>query len=198
MGRPPQLLDLLLELTMADFATSETHAHAPPVGTASGGDLALRPPSHAPDRRSIGWWTVQALVTVLPPTLILVLLGVLITPARYWLMLAAAVIGAPGLLYTAVMPAWRYRVHRWETTGDAVFTRAGWVRQQWRIAPLSRIQTVDTVRGPIQQMFALSTLVVTTASAAGAVRIDGLAQDKARDLAEELTRITQATPGDAT
>ncbi len=89
-------------------------------------------------------------------------------------------------------------MHRWETTEDAVFTRAGWVRQQWRIAPLSRIQTVDTVRGPIQQMFALSTLVVTTASAAGAVRIDGLAQDKARDLAEELTRITQATPGDAT
>lgn len=182
---------------MADSATAE--APSPPGGdAASGADLVLRPPSRSPDRRSIGWWTVQALVTVLPPTLILVLLGVLITPARYWLLLSAALIGVPGLLYTAVMPIWRYRVHRWETTDDAVFTRAGWVRQEWRIAPLARIQTVDTVRGPIQQLFGLATLVVTTASAAGAIRIDGLAHELARDLAEELTLITQTTPGDAT
>ncbi|MGV9315476.1 PH domain-containing protein [Streptomyces sp. NPDC003691] len=181
---------------MAESATTESPS--PPAGGPSGVRLELRPPSHTVDRRSIGWWAVQALVTVLPPVLILVLLGVLITPARFWLLFSAAVIGVPGLLYTAVMPFWRYRVHRWETTGDAVFTRAGWVWQQWRIAPLSRIQTVDTVRGPIQQMFGLATLIVTTASAAGAVRIDGLAHEQARDLAEELTLITQATPGDAT
>ncbi|QDY81304.1 PH domain-containing protein [Streptomyces qinzhouensis] len=181
---------------MADSATTE--AHPPPTGGGTGVRLALRPPTRAVDRRSVAWWTVRALGAVLPPVLALVLLGTLIAPARFWLLLSAAVIGVPGLLYAAVMPSWRYRVHRWETTDDAVFTRAGWVWQQWRIAPLTRIQTVDTVRGPLQRTFGLATLIVTTASAAGAVRIDGLAHELARDLAEELTRITQAGPGDAT
>ncbi|UED87199.1 PH domain-containing protein [Streptomyces profundus] len=178
---------------MADSATD-----VPPEPSGVGGPLVLRPPSRRVDRRSIGWWTVQALVTVLPPVAILCLLAVLITPARTWLLLPAALIGGPGLVYVAVMPWWRFRVHRWETTSDAVFTRAGWVRQQWRVAPLVRIQTVDTVRGPLQQLFGLSTVTVTTASAAGPVRIEGLDHRLARDLVDELTEKAQADSGDAT
>jgi membrane protein YdbS with pleckstrin-like domain len=169
-------------------------ASAVPPGT----EPALRPPSRAVDRRAVLWWTAQAVLTVVPPVLVLCVLALMVPPARGWLVFSAAVVGVPGLLYTAVMPAWRFRVHRWETTGEAVFTRAGWVRQQWRIAPLSRIQTVDTVRGPLQQLFGLSTVTVTTASAAGPVTIDGLDHALARELAEELTRVTRATPGDAT
>lgn len=161
-------------------------------------EWVLRPPSRRPERRSIGWWASQAVAVVLPPVFVLVLLAVLIEPARPWLLLPAAIIGAPGLLTVLVMPFWRYRVHRWEHTDDAVFTRAGWVRQEWRVAPLSRIQTVDTVRGPLQQVFGLATVVITTASAAGPVRIDGLDHRFARGLVEELTRIAQAAPGDAT
>lgn len=161
-------------------------------------ELVLRPPHHRVDKRSIGWWALSATSWVVPPAAILVLLAVLIEPARFWLALSAVVIGVPGLIYIALMPLWRYRIHRWETTADAVFTRSGWVRQQWRIAPLSRIQTVDTVRGPLQQLFGLSSLTITTASAAGPVRIDGLDHEQARTLAEDLAEITQSTPGDAT
>lgn len=49
--------------------------------------MTLRPPRFARDRRSIGWSTAQALAVFLPTTLILVLLGVLITPAHDWLLL---------------------------------------------------------------------------------------------------------------
>ncbi|GAA2255178.1 membrane protein [Streptomyces ruber] len=161
-------------------------------------ELVLRPPSNRVERRSIGWWAAQAVGVVVPPVFVLVLLALLIEPARPWLLLSAAIVGVPGAVTAVVMPVWRYRVHRWETTGDAVYTRAGWVRQEWRIAPLSRIQTVDTVRGPLQQLFGLATVTVTTASAAGAVRIDGLEHGFARDLVDELTKVTQATAGDAT
>jgi membrane protein YdbS with pleckstrin-like domain len=63
---------------------------------------------------------------------------------------------------------------------------------------MSRIQTVDTVRGPLEQLYRLATVTVTTASAKGEVRIEGLDHEAAAELADRLTRITQATPGDAT
>jgi membrane protein YdbS with pleckstrin-like domain len=79
-----------------------------------------------------------------------------------------------------------------------VFTRSGWINQEWRLAPVSRIQTVDTARGPLQQLLGLSTVTVTTASAAGPVKIENLDASIAARLADDLTSTTQATPGDAT
>lgn len=57
---------------------------------------------------------------------------------------------------------------------------------------------MDTVRGPLEQLYRLATVTVTTASSKGAVRIEGLGHELAAELAERLTRITQDTPGDAT
>ncbi|WP_331279893.1 PH domain-containing protein [Streptosporangium roseum] len=133
-----------------------------------------------------------------PPVLVLVLLGLLIPSARFWLLLPALVIAVPGVVYALVMPRWRFRVHRWETTDDAVYAASGWIWQKWRVAPMSRIQTVDTVRGPLQQIFGLAGVTVTTASAAGAIKINGLDRTLAADLVERLTARTQHTPGDAT
>jgi membrane protein YdbS with pleckstrin-like domain len=96
------------------------------------------------------------------------------------------------------MPRWRYRVHRWEATDQAVYTQSGWLNQERRIAPVSRIQTVDTERGPFEQLFGLSNVTVTTASAAGPLKIHGLDRDTAERLVAELTTNTQAERGDAT
>ncbi|MCX5201959.1 PH domain-containing protein [Streptomyces sp. NBC_00237] len=173
------------------------------TGTGAGtgraaGALRLRPPRNRFDRRVVPWWRVQWLALVLPPVLVLVLLGVLLEPARFWLFLPAALIAVPGLAAALFLPGWWYRVHRWEVTDSAVYLHTGYFWQEWRIAPMSRIQTVDTVRGPLQQYFGLATVVVTTASAKGAVKIEGLDHEVAAELAEQLTQITGATPGDAT
>jgi len=79
-----------------------------------------------------------------------------------------------------------------------VYTSAGWLSQEWRVAPMSRIQTVDTGRGPLQQLLGLSTVTVTTASAAGPLQVEGMDHREARELVEQLTATTQAIPGDAT
>ncbi len=107
-----------------------------------------------------------------------------------WLLLTA--------VYLVVMPQWRYRVHRWEATPSAVYTQTGWIAQERRIAPISRIQTVDLARGPVSQLFRLATVTVTTASAAGPLKIHGLDVEDARRLIDELTAATVAEPGDAT
>jgi len=96
------------------------------------------------------------------------------------------------------VPFWRYAVHRWEVTETAVYTQTGWWTLERRIAPMSRIQTVDYEEGAIARLFGLATVTVTTASAAGALRIEGLDSDLARRLTEELTVSAQAAGGDAT
>ena len=163
-----------------------------------GESLRLRPPRHRVSSRAIIWWTTQAaleVTAVLIPLLVTLLLW---TDARPWLVPATVAVALIGLGYLLVMPRWRFRVHRWETTAHAVYTSAGWINQEWRVAPMSRIQTVDTERGPLQQLFGLATVTVTTASAAGALRLAGLDSAVADELVEQLTETTQATPGDAT
>jgi uncharacterized protein len=160
--------------------------------------LRLRPPRHRVSPRAITWWTARAGLEV-AAVLVPLTAGLVAWPgARPWLVPATAAAVVLGLGYLLVMPRWRFRVHRWETTEDAVYTSAGWVNQQWRVAPMSRIQTVDTERGPLQQLFGLATVTVTTASAAGALRLAGLDRAVADQLVEQLTATTQATPGDAT
>lgn len=162
------------------------------------GKVRLRPPRNALDRRVVGWWRSQGALFFASPVFVLVLLGLLIPPARFWLLAPGAVIAVLGLAWVIAMPLWWFKVHRWEVTETAVYTRSGFFWQEWRVAPMSRIQTVDTLRGPLQQMFKLATVTVTTASARGAVKIKGLDHELAASLAEQLTETTQATPGDAT
>src|SRR5690625_2863920 len=160
--------------------------------------LRLRPPRHRVDRRAIMWWTTRALMTTVVITAVPAVPAVFVEPIRFWLLLAAAVVAVGGLAITVVMPQWRYRVHRWEVTDTAVYTSSGCVWQEWRVAPMSRIQTVDTARGPLQRVFGLSSVTVTTASAAGPIEISGLDHTMATEVADQLTESTEATSGDAT
>jgi membrane protein YdbS with pleckstrin-like domain len=100
--------------------------------------------------------------------------------------------------YAAAMPVYRYQVHRWESTETAVYTQRGWLSRERRIAPMSRVQTVDLEQGPVSRLLGLAQVTVTTASAAGPLRIEGLDREVAERLVEELTRRTEADPGDAT
>ncbi|WP_093801395.1 PH domain-containing protein [Streptomyces sp. Wb2n-11] len=162
------------------------------------GSVRLRPPNNTLDRRVIGWWRTQWLLLTAVPVAVLAVLGALVAPARPWLLLSAGVLALLGAVVTVFLPPWWFRVHRWEVTDDAVYVRTGFFWQEWRIAPMSRIQTVDTVRGPLEQAFRLATVIVTTASSKGAVKIEGLDHELAAELAERLTLMTRATPGDAT
>lgn len=100
--------------------------------------------------------------------------------------------------YVVVVPQWRYQVHRWEVTDSAVYTQTGWWARERRIAPMSRIQTVDHAEGAIARLFGLATVTVTTASAAGALEIAGLERGRALLLVDELTLMADTQPGDAT
>ncbi|MFG1704106.1 PH domain-containing protein [Nonomuraea sp. M3C6] len=166
--------------------------------TQKAGAVRLRPPQNAVHRRAITMWTTRSAAAYGLVALVFLGLAAFVDGAGTLFAVLAFLTALAGACYAVVVPRWRYRVHRWEVTGDAVYTSSGWLWHQYRVAPMSRIQTVDTVRGPFYQLFKLSAVTVTTASAMGPLRIDGLDEEFARDLVDRLNRVTQATPGDAT
>ncbi|WP_172457027.1 PH domain-containing protein, partial [Nocardia farcinica] len=85
----------------------------------------------------------------------------------------------------------------WQVTEDAVYSRVGWLSLESRVAPISRVQTVDTERGPLERLLGLSTITVTTASSAGAVRIGLLERPLADETVARLAEIAARHRGDA-
>ncbi|MDN4173620.1 PH domain-containing protein [Nocardioides sp. SOB77] len=170
-----------------------TDVPAPPTPVTA----LLRAPRHRVSPRARLMWQVAALVegAVAIGVLLLVDLAVDQVDLPWWGVVAAV---AAVLAWVAVVPQWRYAVHRWEVTETAVHTQSGWWAQEQRIAPLSRIQTVDRAEGAVARVFGLATVTVTTASAAGALEIDGLDRARAQDLVAELTLKADAVEGDAT
>jgi len=157
---------------------------------------ALRAPRNRVHPRARQWWTIRALIGV--AVLLVPQLVALMIAGNQWLVPAVVATVVLGAAYVVVMPRLRYQVHRWEASPEAVYTLSGWLSREWRVAPLSRIQTIDTQRGPLQQLLRLATVTITTASAAGPLKIDGLDAEDAAELARDLTEATNRAPGDAT
>jgi membrane protein YdbS with pleckstrin-like domain len=157
----------------------------------------LREPSQRVSPRARLMWMSTAVVEALVVMTVLVMvagpIGLMDPP--WWVFVLVALVLVANI---AVVPQWRYLVHRWEVTDTAVYTQTGWWTRERRIAPMSRIQTVDHLEGAVSRLFGLATVTVTTASAAGALAIVGLDKAVARALVDELTVKADAVEGDAT
>lgn len=158
----------------------------------------LREPANQVSPRAVQMWRVTAVAELVAVAAVLLLVAVLVPARPWWMWLSYAVVLLPLAAIAVWMPSVRNRIHRWEVTPGAVHTRSGWLTTKQRIAPLSRVQTVDTRRSALMRIFGLSAITVTTASSAGAITIEGLDRELAVRVVAELTEITAASEGDAT
>lgn len=166
--------------------------------------LTIVDPTRRPSARAPYSWALTTAVWWLPLIAVAVWAAVVRWPSAsdgqaraWWWTMVAALVGI-GVVGVVVMPLWRYRIHRWEVGPTAIYTRSGWLTQERRIAPIARIQTVDTERGPVEQLLGLSTVVITTASSAGKVRISALDKAVADALASRLATMVGELLDDAT
>ncbi|MEO6597309.1 MAG: PH domain-containing protein [Planctomycetota bacterium] len=95
-----------------------------------------------------------------------------------------------GLLSLAgLTPPLAYARWRFGFLGDMLLMRYGILFVEERAVPVKRMQHVDLVRGPIERLFGLATLVVFTAGNEGsAFRVPGLAADRAKELRDRIVQ----------
>jgi len=151
----------------------------------------VRKPAWSLSRSAIGLWVTEGVLTSIGVGIAAALFVIFVPdaaggplPLLRRLVPVAAVLWAVATV--GVRPWFRFRVHRWEVTPDAVYTLTGWLTRTWTLVPISRIQTVDVTRSVVQQLFGLSTVAVLTASSQGTVRVWHLQADVAQRVADDL------------
>jgi membrane protein YdbS with pleckstrin-like domain len=122
----------------------------------------LRVPANRVSRRAISYWTARAGLSGAIIAAIEVGIAISSGFSAVWGSVIAAT-AVLALAHAVIMPRWRYRVHRWEVTDEALYTRSGWFSVHWRIAPISRIQTIDSHRSFGERIFGLANVTATTA-----------------------------------
>ncbi len=151
----------------------------------------VRAPAWSLSRSAISLWVTEGVISSLALAVGATLFVVFVPgaaggplPVLRWLVPVAVAVWAVATI--GIRPWFRFRVHRWEVTPDAVYTLTGWLTRTWTLVPISRIQTVDVTRGVVQQVFGLATVAVLTASSQGTVRIWHLEADVAQRVADDL------------
>jgi membrane protein YdbS with pleckstrin-like domain len=162
-----------------------------------------REPQWRMARSAIGLWTVQDIIGSLFFLIPAVAASTFVPDrASRWLVVATDILpwalAAVFLVQILVVPRYKYAVHRWEVTTDGIYTLTGWLSRTWVLVPISRIQTVDVTRGPMQRIFGLSTVSVRTASAQGSVQIEQLDALTAAQVADDLSKRANLYDDDAT
>ncbi|MGY1624623.1 PH domain-containing protein [Geodermatophilus sp. SYSU D00965] len=161
----------------------------------------VRDPAWALSRSAIGLWVTEGVLGTLFYGALVAAFVLFVpvggpVPVLRWVLPALLLVYA--VVAIGVRPRFRYRVHHWEVTDEAVYTLTGWLTRTWTLVPISRIQTVDVTRGVLQQLFGLATVAVLTASSQGTVRVLHLEADVARRVADDLARRAELVRDEAT
>ncbi|MFC6152643.1 PH domain-containing protein [Nocardioides yefusunii] len=160
--------------------------------------VGLRDPAHRVSPHAVKYWRVVNTIVSVVVLAVLVPVYVIFFAGTWWATALLALIVVWCLVEVFIAPQVRHRVHRWEVDDVAVHTLSGFIDRDSRIAPVNRIQTVDTSRGFVMRRFGLTSVTVTTASSAGSISLDCLDDDVAREVVARLTALTAASEGDAT
>lgn len=90
------------------------------------------------------------------------------------------------LLNAVVSPYFRYHRYRYQINDEFIDLREGYLFVERTIVPMERLHKMQTMRGPIDRMFRVAKVIVTTAG--GDVTLRFLDEEKAEIIAEQLGR----------
>ncbi len=121
-------------------------------------------------------------------------IGVLIAVNVIWLIpegiqigtTISIVLGVLLIANAAISPYFRFHRYRYSIDDEFIDIYEGYIFVERNIVPLERLHKMQTLRGPIDRMFKVAKVVVTTAG--GDVTLRFLDEEKADFIAESLGR----------
>ncbi|MBQ8804508.1 MAG: PH domain-containing protein [Tyzzerella sp.] len=90
------------------------------------------------------------------------------------------------VLNTIISPYFRFHRYRYSINEEFIDIREGYIFVERNIVPLERLHKMQTLRGPIDRIFKVAKVIVTTAG--GDVTLRFLDEEKADFIAESLGR----------
>ena len=103
--------------------------------------------------------------------------------AGKWISLILAVLI---LFDVAVSPYFRYNRYRYSINDECIDIIEGYLFVKRNIVPIERLHKLQTKKGPIDQMFGVAKVIVTTGG--GDVTLEFLEEERAEQIAETLRR----------
>ncbi|RYD57801.1 MAG: hypothetical protein EOP60_03780 [Sphingomonadales bacterium] len=86
-----------------------------------------------------------------------------------------------------VVPPRRWKHMGYAYTGRELHVASGFLFRSHTVVPVSRVQHIDIVQGPVERFFSLSTLVLNTAgSDASAVVLPGITRETAEEIRDSI------------
>lgn len=98
--------------------------------------------------------------------------------------LLSLIFGLLLVINAGISPYFRFHRYRYKINNEFIDIREGYLFVTREIVPIERIHKMETIRGPIDTMFGVAKVKVTTAG--GDVTIRFLEQEKAERIAEGL------------
>jgi membrane protein YdbS with pleckstrin-like domain len=143
------------------------------------------------DPRARRQWLLEELITwaFVVPVFVGIAIGArfLFDLSWRWPIGVGVVMVAIALILTLTVPQIRYRQWRYEIRDREIDLRFGVFTHTRQLIPISRVQHVDTRRGPLQRRFGLATVVFFTA--AGSIEIPALALETANDVRDRIAAL---------
>lgn len=90
------------------------------------------------------------------------------------------------LLYIMIIPYFRFHRYRYSIDEECIDIKEGYFFVKRHIVPVERLHKLEMRRGPVDRMFNVTKLIVTTAG--GEVTLRFLDVDKAEEIAEYLKK----------
>lgn len=108
---------------------------------------------------------------------------------RAWLIGIPVAVAVLSLAWAFILPEIEFRQWRFEIREDEVDMLHGVITRTRQVVPMSRIQHVDTKRGPLQRRYGLSTVQFFTA--AGSMEIPQLSAERADAVRDQIAALAK-------
>ncbi|WP_424356782.1 PH domain-containing protein [Methanocella sp. MCL-LM] len=156
-------------------------------------------PEHRLDSRAVNYWRLAGVISAVIYWAVVVsywYASSLWQVLPGWVTAGLAVLALIGSAYEIlIVPTVRWNTWRYEISDMEIYLRHGVVVKHRTLIPMTRVQHVDTVKGPLLGLFGLAT--VTIATAAGNHEIPALSDSDAASLRDRIAELARVTEEDA-